>query len=635
MNKNNIRRWLLALALGVIAVTGVSAQVPTDPTFPVLEISDHSPGRVDVGTHMGVLVDASMVLNHEQVMAPGQPWKTITRRSPNFGFTSDAHWFRFQINNLDGQTRTRFLELPIPFIDDVQLFHYVGTGLVTHYALGDEKPFAERAIRHPNFIMPVQLAPGPNLIFVRLASAGTIEASFRVWNPVAFHEASNNESLLQGGLVGILLIMVVYNLFVFLSIRDINYLYYIGFVANYLFFHFTLTGYTFAYVWPNAVRWNSFAIATFIAGTALFTSLFANSFLKLRQFSRRAYRLVSALTIGCAVLLVLTFVLPYNLTVRLAAGMVIPLSGILLAMGYWRWWRGAQFARFYCLAWTAALIGICILNLGKLGLIPVNFWTGNADQMGLTLLVTLLSFTLADRINHDRALRLNAQAVALAHERQARASQQAMIHATEAANRELEQRVDARTTDLNDAMEQLKVANDRLQLLSTTDGLTQISNRAFFDNALTTEYRRAARLKGPLALIMFDIDHFKRVNDTYGHMGGDACLRALARLLQPKVHRAGDVLARYGGEEFVILLIDTTPHNAAVLAETLRAEVEKLRVEFEGGTIQFTASFGVACAVPDQHLSPQDYLAIADKALYQAKHDGRNCVRLGLLPGPA
>jgi diguanylate cyclase (GGDEF)-like protein len=626
---HTIRRWLIALiaAIGVITGTTVLAQAGVDTSFPTHGISDKSIGRVSVGIHMGVLVDSSRAMTLEEVLSPSQSWQTITRRSPNFGFTQDAYWFRFQIENQTQQVLTRFIELPVPFIDDVQLSHFAGGQLRKTYALGDEKPFAMRPIRHPNFVMPLELVPGANLIFIRMASAGTIEASFRIWNPVTFHEASNNESLMQGGLVGILLIMIVYNLFVYFSTRDLNYLYYIGFVANYLFFHFTLNGYTFAYLWPNAIRWNSFAISTFIASTALFTCLFANGFLKLRQFSRRAYLAVNTLSVACGVLFVMTFVLPYSLTVRAGAGLVVPLSLVLLGVGYWRWWRGAQFARFYCLAWSAALVGICILNLGKLGWIPANLWTNSADQVGLTLLVTLLSFTLADRINHDRALRLNAQAVALAHERQARAAQQAMIHATEAANRELEHRVNERTVDLNGAMEQLKVANDRLQLLSTTDGLTQLSNRAFFDSALLTEHRRASRLKSSLALVMFDIDHFKRINDRYGHLGGDACLRALARLLQPKIHRAGDVLARYGGEEFVILLIDTSAVNAAVLAETLRADVEKLKVEFEGGPIQFTASFGVACATPDQDTSTQALLAAADKALYQAKNDGRNCVR--------
>lgn len=633
MNLKSFCFLLVTVLLALIAVMlPVAAQAQSGPNFPVFEISKDTPGRMDVGSRMGVLVDSSRSLTPEQVTSSGRHWQTITRPSPNFGFTQDAYWFRFQINNLDPQELTRFIELPIPFIDDVRLHHYVGKVLKTSYAMGDEQPFAQRALIHRNFVMPVSLAPGANLIYIRLASSGTIEAPFRIWAPVQFHAGSNDENLVQGMVIGVLLIMIAYNLFVFFSTRDINYIYYIGFVASYLLFHLTLTGYTFAYIWPHAVRWNSFAISTFIASSMLFTCLFAGSFLKLRRFSMPAFYWVRALMVLSTLLLALTFVLPYSLSVRIGAAITLPIASTALVLGYWRWWAGAKFARFYCLAWTAILIGLCVLNASKHGWIPLNVWTENASEIGIVLLVMLLSFTLADQINNDRTLRLNAQAQALTHERNARATQQALIRATEDANRELEQRVQSRTTDLNATLAQLKDANDRLQRLSTTDGLTQINNRAYFDTALALEYRRAVRQKCALTLIMFDIDHFKHVNDTYGHPCGDACLRALADLLRPRIHRAGDVFARYGGEEFVIVLTASDLASALALTEDFRAAIENLRVEFEGQTVQFTASFGVVSAIPQPSIPVQDYLAAADRALYQAKHDGRNCVRSGALP---
>ncbi|ABD69189.1 diguanylate cyclase [Rhodoferax ferrireducens T118] len=617
----------LTCVLGLLAPALHASPSSADASFPVFEVSAQTPGRIDVDTRMGMLTDSTRTLTPDQVMSPKQTWQTITRKSPNFGFTEDAYWFRFQIDNLASQDLARFVELPIPFLDDVQLYHYTAGQLKTSYALGDEKPFAQRVLRHQNFVMPLNLAPGANLIYIRLASSGTIEAPFRIWDPTQFYETNGNEKLLQGMVIGILLIMIVYNLFVYFSTRDINYLFYIGFVASYLLFHLTLNGYTFAYAWPNAVRWNSFAISTFMASAELFTCLFADGFLRLSKFSRPAHYLTRALATVSALLLALTFVLPYSLTVRVGAALTIPIALTALALGYWRWWRGAKFARFYCLAWTTVLISLCVLNASKFGLIPSNAWTHNASQIGIVLLVLLLSFTLADRINHDRMLRVNAQAVALGHERWARASQEALIKTKEDANRELEQRVTARTNDLNRTLGQLKLANDQLQRLSNMDGLTQIGNRAFFDRALALEHRRADRQKSPLSLIMIDVDHFKLVNDSYGHMGGDACLRAVAHLLQPRIQRVGDVLARYGGEEFVILLVNSNQQDSVALAEGFRADIEQLHVPFEGGTIHVTASFGVACGIPDQYLSPQELLAHADKALYQAKHDGRNCVR--------
>lgn len=617
----------LAFAPTVSAAPSPTTATAATPNFPVFELSQDGPGRLEIGSRMGVLVDSSRAIGLEQARTETDAWQPITRQSPNFGFTEDSYWFRFQLHNRDAKTLTRFIELPIPFLDDVRLYHFAGGALLDQYSLGDEQPFAQRAVRHRNFIMPVQLAPGDNEIYLRLASAGTIEAPLRIWDPVKFYAASNDENLAQGAVIGILLIMVVYNLFVWVSTRDINYFYYICFVASYMLFHLTLTGYSFAYVWPNAVRWNSFAISTFAASSAVFTCLFTDSFLKLRSFSRPAFYLVRVMMVCSVALFALSFVLPYSWTIRVAAAITLPITITALFLGYWRWWKGARFARFYCLAWTAILIGIAVLNASKFGWVPTNTWTENASQIGIVMLVTLLSFTLADRINNDRTLRLNAQAVALGHARKARSSQAALIQAKEQANRELEQRVLSRTNDLNAAMAQLSQVNARLQLLSTTDGLTQIGNRAYFDGAALTELRRAERQQAAVSIILLDIDHFKRINDTFGHPAGDACLRALADMLRPRIDRAGDILARYGGEEFIVALTGVDLHGSVALAEELRKATDRLRVEFEGKPLRFTASFGVVSVVPQTALSLEDLVSAADRALYDAKRNGRNCVR--------
>jgi diguanylate cyclase (GGDEF)-like protein len=623
-----VRGLLVFLAAWLISFSLCAQDVVSD-TFPGFTLTSAGPQRIDVLTQMGVLIDPDGSLTLDQIIASQDGWQTITRSAPNFGFTSDAHWFRFQLINATDRPVDRIIELPIAFLDDVKLYHLVDGKIKTTYALGDAQPFALRPVRHPHFVMPVALSPGVNKIYLRVASTGTVEATFRVWEPLTFHATSHDVNLLQGAFSGVLLIMVVYNLFLFFSIRDLSYIYFIGFTASYLLFHLTLTGYAFAYLWPNATHWNSFAIATLIASTAFFTCLFANSFLKLRYSAPNAHRFLNGMAVVCLLFFISTFFLPYQLTVRIGAGIVFPVALSALILGYWQWWRGAQFARFYCLAWTAMLLGLAILSAEKFGLMPSSFWTDNAPQIGILLLVVLLSLTLADRINSDRSLRLDAQAEALDSERAARTSQTAMIEAKEQANLELEKRVIQRTNDLNQTMEKLQFANTRLQHLSTTDGLTQIGNRAYFDQSLETEHRRATRLGTSLAVILFDIDHFKNVNDTYGHPAGDECLRSIGEVLRAKKLRGEDVVARYGGEEFVVLRVNGSLANSIELAENLRAAIENLDVKFDGQPIRFTASFGVAVDSPCGTSSPQDLVNEADKALYRAKSEGRNCVRVG------
>jgi diguanylate cyclase (GGDEF)-like protein len=160
---------------------------------------------------------------------------------------------------------------------------------------------------------------------------------------------------------------------------------------------------------------------------------------------------------------------------------------------------------------------------------------------------------------------------------------------------------------------------------ASRDALTQIYNKRFFVERLHSEHAFSIRHRAALSLILFDLDHFKRINDTYGHLAGDHVLAAMAKALAPMI-RSEDVFARYGGEEFVILSRSTDPPSAAVVAERVRAAVEAHVFEFEGTTINVTVSVGVAAAPHTEIRAPEDLVARADKALYEAKRAGRNKV---------
>lgn len=161
---------------------------------------------------------------------------------------------------------------------------------------------------------------------------------------------------------------------------------------------------------------------------------------------------------------------------------------------------------------------------------------------------------------------------------------------------------------------------------SLRDGLTGLFNRAHGLEMIDHELRRAHRSKQPLAVIMFDIDHFKDVNDRHGHLCGDAVLSAVGRRLK-EVLRTSDLKCRYGGEEFLVLLPETTFEGARQVADSLRSELAKTPVNWGAETVPITASFGLAAAQPNE-VDPAALVGRADAALYRAKHDGRNCVRV-------
>ncbi|MFA5912560.1 MAG: diguanylate cyclase [Burkholderiales bacterium] len=188
-------------------------------------------------------------------------------------------------------------------------------------------------------------------------------------------------------------------------------------------------------------------------------------------------------------------------------------------------------------------------------------------------------------------------------------------------NRELEALVDERTRALAEA-------NNKLEALSYADALTGIANRRNFDRTLAQEWNRGQRAGTPLALVMLDVDHFKHFNDHYGHLAGDGCLRALAQAMLQAGRRAGDLLARYGGEEFVVLLPDTTAHDALETARHIQKEVWALALPHADSSPGIvTVSLGVASLVPSRQHIPEELVRQADSALYRAKQSGRNCLQ--------
>jgi diguanylate cyclase (GGDEF)-like protein len=164
----------------------------------------------------------------------------------------------------------------------------------------------------------------------------------------------------------------------------------------------------------------------------------------------------------------------------------------------------------------------------------------------------------------------------------------------------------------------------QLEELSNTDALTRLRNRLFFDVNFASEWRRASRHRWPLAILVIDLDHFKNINDHHGHAFGDLCLQTVARLLQAEVQRAGDIVARWGGEEFIILLTQTGPDAAAVVAGRLQKAMSEYTLYNGEQAVPVTGSIGVASVVPVRPDQGYQLINQADQALYQAKERGRN-----------
>jgi len=173
--------------------------------------------------------------------------------------------------------------------------------------------------------------------------------------------------------------------------------------------------------------------------------------------------------------------------------------------------------------------------------------------------------------------------------------------------------------------ESVQQANKTLEKLAVTDGLTGIYNHRYFRERLEEEILRSLRYNVPLSCMLFDIDDFKKCNDTYGHLFGDAVLKEIATRMLQTVRRT-DIVARYGGEEFIIIMPQTSLDGAYIQAERIRKVIEEKPFDYVGKSVKITISGGVAEVVQKETLTVEDLLRIADQCLYQAKRNGKNRV---------
>ncbi|PJZ31488.1 GGDEF domain-containing response regulator [Leptospira kmetyi] len=186
-----------------------------------------------------------------------------------------------------------------------------------------------------------------------------------------------------------------------------------------------------------------------------------------------------------------------------------------------------------------------------------------------------------------------------------------------------------REKELEKLTDQLQEVNAYLVAIARTDALTGLYNRRYFDEVLATEWKRCWRTGTSVALLMLDIDHFKLYNDSYGHQGGDQCLKQVAAAIRDCARRAGDVAARYGGEEFSVILPETSESNAVIVSRNILEKVEKLAIPHIASKTSsiVTISIGMATLSPSPENSIAELIERADKALYLAKEEGRNCLR--------
>jgi len=534
----------------------------------------------------------------------------------NFGYSSSVWWLRFEIEANPAVARDWLLEVAFPTLDSVEYFGPGGE----HLSTGDHLPFAMRPLEHRNFVFPVHLSEGgANMVWLRVASEGTLTIPLRLWQAGAFWQDSLTSYSVLAVYFGMLLALALYNLLLWVSLRNPNYLNYVLFATSMAVGQLSFNGLGNQFLWPDWPVWGNFAYTGGFAAAGLFGALFTRGFLHTRRNVPRLDGAVIGLASLFAVCMLVPLIAPYRLAAILVSLTGVTFSMVAVLVGLRCWRNGQPGARTFLLAWTVLLLGVAVVGLRNLNLLPTNFFSLYALQIGSALEMLLLSFALADRINGLRREKDAAQSEALA-------TKQQLVGALQRSEASLERRVAERTGELETANARLRENERQLQAQAHTDTLTGLANRLLFDARLQQSMQLARRSHGQIAVLLADLDHFKTINDGYGNAIGDEVLRALADRFRATV-REVDTVARLGGDEFAIVL---TGLGSGADAERMAQKIvtnlgQPMRVL--GLPLEVGVSIGIAL-FSSGDLSPAELMRRADQAMYAAKDAGRGCYRV-------
>ena len=365
--------------------------------------------RLPLGQVMQVLEDPSGALTIGDISSPvlASRFKTHDKATLNAGYSRSVFWLKVDLHyraQRPDAPRHWLLELAYPPLNQLELYEPDSVG---NYRLvsrtGSILPFSSREIRQSNYLFKLDFVPGQQeTLYLRLQSQGSIQAPLTLWSTTAYLEEQPLRLYVLGVIYGVLLGMLIYNLFIYLSVRDTSYLYYILYIASFGLYQLSVNGVAVQYFWPNNPWWANAAVPFLIGSAALFGSLFARSFLHTALYSRWINRLLLALAVSGGVVMVLALFTSYALALRLATALALVFTVTIFVAAIKAWYCGQRMARYFIIAWTAFLLGGVVNTMMVLGYLPNVFLTMYASQIGSALEVALLSLALADRINSMR-----------------------------------------------------------------------------------------------------------------------------------------------------------------------------------------------------------------------------------------
>ena len=601
--------WVSVAAFVAVLLVALTCQAAHPPPAELRGDTDTMP----LTPHLSYLHDKSAVDSADdawRLIAAGR-FQPVPDGKTAFGFQQGAYWFHGQLVNRNSDEPHWMLVQSFALLDRIDVYLRYPDGHIVHHESGDFLPFSARTIpyRHPNFRIALPVGETVDLL-VRAQSQSSMQVPLELYTPAAFTSVSRDAQFVMGVYYGILLALFVYNLVLWITLRDASYFWYLFHITAFGLVLFTLNGYGFEYLWPDNPWLANVAVPLSICLAIIGMQQFARNFLELPKRFPRGNRVSLCIIVVCVLLGVSALWLPYRIATPWATRAVIVSVLWILTVAIVVLRRGYMPAKLFLLAWALFLAGAAAIAALAFGFLPKNLLTEYGVQIGSALEMLLLSIALSYRY---ASLRNENERIAVE------------------ANHQLERKVAQRTQEVRSTLMQLEDAHRRLRDSSRRDGLTGLYNRAHFHENFESMLKASREQGEPVSLLMIDLDHFKSINDRYGHLAGDDCLRwAAQRIGQSlRVHETS-LVARFGGEEFVAVLPGHDLRSAVAVAESVRKRLVEELCTSGAHRLRVSASIGVHTIEPNTDVDSDTALSVADQALYSAKANGRDCVRTSI-----
>ena len=504
MKNQSIRLIYLIVPL-LVCLTGFH-----NPLYPGFIINlNPSIEKFSLGHYLEILEDPEGFLTYDEVSSPESREFFIQsdEKIPNFGFSDSVYWVRFTLNNPQKYLQEYYLEYSLPLTDNIDLYYRDHNNKPVAKFAGDRVSFQNRDFNYHNFIFKIPVNAGQNTYYMRIQTTSAVTINLALFKMHSLIEMMNTEKVWLGFYYGLMVVMLISNLFIFFSLRDSVYLYYSIYIFSFILFQFTLNGLSFQYLWPHSLWWANNSPAILMGAISFTGLLFTRKFLKTWKIAK----FWDTAILACMALVIVStgisfFSYKYGIRLGTLVGGILLVT--MLITGFVCLKKGDRAARFYLLAWFLFLIGSILKAMQSNDLMPTNFITVWGQQIGAGIDVTLLSLALMDRFNLIK--------------QENEASQEEIIGMQKKYSDSLEITVENRTRELRMERNRLQLKN---KVMEYELSLARSIQEKMIPHEIKQEY--IAAMYKPMILVggdFFDIIEFKNsrkigifISDVAGH----------------------------------------------------------------------------------------------------------------------